>query len=340
MRNLTFNFGNEANIIACVEHDDKTITIPAVENSPVFNSMEELAQNYAQARGVKPENFKNWVLLEDGTCYTYVLRAGTAGIRASEMEEEVARVCDAAQTEFPANTLDVVTVFRQVETSANVEDTLINMNTQYPHLHAIIDFVYEAFRTAGCFAVEETVVEEDTRSDFEKFVDNTMETYETVAMIAHVLGLPMTATKEDILASFTDQSDAAMERFSIAYGAAMQALTTYRAGSFEQALLVVAQEPIAAASEDAKNKLIVTTGLAGRTAVNVPLLRVGRTGIISTAKYVTLTELRDEDVYIIDKTNTLIEFDEAVDAELIALAEADDDDRYDDTDYDEDYDEE
>lgn len=51
-----------------------------------YESMKEFAEFYATSCGVKPENLKNWVLLQDGLEYTYQLRSGTAGLDLDESE--------------------------------------------------------------------------------------------------------------------------------------------------------------------------------------------------------------------------------------------------------------
>lgn len=51
-----------------------------------YDSMKEFAEFYATSCGVKTENLKNWVLLEDGLEYTYQLKSGTAGLDLDESE--------------------------------------------------------------------------------------------------------------------------------------------------------------------------------------------------------------------------------------------------------------
>lgn len=51
-----------------------------------YGSMKEFAEFYATSCGVKTENLKNWVLLEDGLEYTYQLKSGTAGLDLDESE--------------------------------------------------------------------------------------------------------------------------------------------------------------------------------------------------------------------------------------------------------------
>lgn len=338
MRTLTFNFGNEANIITCIEHDDKTITIPAVTNSPVFNSMEELAQNYAQARGVKPENFKNWVLLDDNTCYTYVLRAGTAGIQASEIESQMTQAFSELRAEAGISPLDVNSMVSLLQGSDDVEATLTALNLNYPHLQMVINAIYAKLETAGCFTVEVQEVVVDTRSTFEKFLDREMSIRGTLAIVAFAVPTNVTATKEELLTAYNEvfgDSMPAFERFCIAYDALLRTLSTFDATTVEQALLVAAQTTISEPDEAIKTNLITVADLASRTSINIPVCRVGHTGVIMSAKYLPVTEVAEENLYRLDGTATIIRFDDTVDIELAERHTEHDTNRTDDYEYDE-----
>jgi len=77
-----FNFNNEQDTTPiAVDEVTKAVTFNGVE----FTSVQEFAEFYALARDVKPENLKNWVLVENGDTYSFVLRAATAGHDASEI---------------------------------------------------------------------------------------------------------------------------------------------------------------------------------------------------------------------------------------------------------------
>lgn len=77
-----FNFNNEQDTTPiAVDEVTKAVTFNGVE----FASVQEFAEFYALARDVKPENLKNWVLVENGDTYSFVLRAATAGHDASEI---------------------------------------------------------------------------------------------------------------------------------------------------------------------------------------------------------------------------------------------------------------
>ena len=79
---MRFNFNNEQDTTPItVDEVTKAVTFNGVE----FASVQEFAEFYALARDVKPENLKNWVLVENGDTYSFVLRAATAGHDASEI---------------------------------------------------------------------------------------------------------------------------------------------------------------------------------------------------------------------------------------------------------------
>ena len=74
-----FNFNNEQDTTPItVDEVTKAVTFNGVE----FASVQEFAEFYALARD---ENLKNWVLVENGDTYSFVLRAATAGHDASEI---------------------------------------------------------------------------------------------------------------------------------------------------------------------------------------------------------------------------------------------------------------
>jgi len=75
-----FNFNNEEYTLPIEIREDCHVTINVNGSVMEFSSVQDLAENYAIARNVSPENLKNWVLVEDGNIYSFVLRAATAGV--------------------------------------------------------------------------------------------------------------------------------------------------------------------------------------------------------------------------------------------------------------------
>lgn len=70
-----FNFNNEANITELDVNETGKVTFMGEE----FESVQEFAEFYAEARDVRHDNLKNWVLVEDNDRFSFVLRAATAG---------------------------------------------------------------------------------------------------------------------------------------------------------------------------------------------------------------------------------------------------------------------
>lgn len=109
-----FNFNNEQ-ALTPIDVDQATgeVSFELDGDVTTFESVQEFAEFYADARNVKAANLKNWSLVEDGDIYSFVLRAGSAGVdesvlastartlRASGMSaEEVARAMFNMQAEI------------------------------------------------------------------------------------------------------------------------------------------------------------------------------------------------------------------------------------------------
>lgn len=75
-----FNFNNEEYVLPFEQHENGSVTIEVNGTNMDFDSVHELAENYALARNVNTQHLKNWTLVEDGDHYAFVLRAATAGV--------------------------------------------------------------------------------------------------------------------------------------------------------------------------------------------------------------------------------------------------------------------
>lgn len=109
-----FNFNNEQGLTPIdVNQATGEVSFELDGDTHTFGSVQEFAEFYADARNVKPDNLKNWTLVEDGDTYSFILRAGSAGLderdlantartlRASGMSpEEVARAMYNMQAEM------------------------------------------------------------------------------------------------------------------------------------------------------------------------------------------------------------------------------------------------
>ena len=83
-----FNFNNEEYILPIDLAEDGTVTMQANGQEIRFETVQELAENYAIARNVATENLKNWTLVEDGDTFSFVLRAATAGVDFFQQADE------------------------------------------------------------------------------------------------------------------------------------------------------------------------------------------------------------------------------------------------------------
>ena len=84
-----FNFNNEEYTLTIEEAADGTVSFVANGTELHFDNIQSLAENYALARNVKTDNLKNWVLVEDGDYYSFVLRAATAGVDFFSQEPSI-----------------------------------------------------------------------------------------------------------------------------------------------------------------------------------------------------------------------------------------------------------
>lgn len=80
-----FNFNNEQALTQVEQHEDGTVTFAIGDAHGSFDSLHEFAEFYALARNVLPENLKNWVLIEDGNQFAFVLRASTGAVTGAEI---------------------------------------------------------------------------------------------------------------------------------------------------------------------------------------------------------------------------------------------------------------
>lgn len=81
-----FNFNNEQ-ALTPIDVDSATgeVSFELDDEVTTFASVQEFAEFYADARNVKPDNLKNWALVEDGDTYSFILRAGSAGVDARDL---------------------------------------------------------------------------------------------------------------------------------------------------------------------------------------------------------------------------------------------------------------
>lgn len=93
-----FNFNNEQALTLVEQHEDGTVTFAIGDAHGSFDSLQEFAEFYALARNVLPENLKNWVLIEDGNQFAFVLRASTGAVTGAEIEAITSALFAAGRT--------------------------------------------------------------------------------------------------------------------------------------------------------------------------------------------------------------------------------------------------
>lgn len=148
-----FNFRHEENLVELNVNDETgRVEVRGVE----FDSIEEFAEQYALARDVRPDQFKNWALTENGDTYIYDLRAATAGndlaaiataLRAAGFTpEEVANALAAQQAAeaTPAPESDRTRAVREFVADNESNFVLLSFELGIPDVDGIIRFVEEA----------------------------------------------------------------------------------------------------------------------------------------------------------------------------------------------------
>lgn len=346
MRNVQFNFNNEVDTFeVLVNEEDGRVQIPGPTGPMAeYDSMQQFAEIYAQARDVKPENLKNWTLVENGDVMSFVLRAGTAGVTTEELGDKLTRVLDTLRAEGNYHPLSISRVTQELQGSVNVVNTLAMSQAA-----DVAREVYDRLDAMHAFDEPEEEPEEvDERSEVEKYLDAVMERDKTLAFFARLLNLDSHASKEEILNAFTHSSipytvDMLASLYNDALNAAKEGINV---DSHVEALMVCAQAVPGIPSEDAKNRMVVAANMARRDKANITVFEVGQHHIRKTATLLNLTEVMEQDVYMFENTPVIVNFNPDVDAELEAEREAaetedgsydeDDEEDYGEEDYDED----
>ncbi len=152
-----FNFRHEENLVELNVNDETgRVEVRGVE----FDSVEEFAEQYALARDVRPDQFKNWALTQNGDTYIYDLRAATAGNNLAAIAtalreagftpEEVAKALAAQQAleaaPAPVAVPDTETARAVREFVADNESNLVLLSFELgiPDVDGLIRFVEAA----------------------------------------------------------------------------------------------------------------------------------------------------------------------------------------------------
>lgn len=317
-----FNFNNEVDVFEVEVAEDGRVTIPGPDGPMAeYTSMQQFAEIYAQARDVKPENLKNWTLVEHGDVVSFVLRAATAGVSA----DAIADTLDEIFTDMKSlGSFHPLAIARLQQELAGSED-IVNALAMSAEPDAA-RYVYD------CLDAEDALVEPktepevtpDTRSEIEQYLDYILERDGSLSFFARLLNLDNAATKEQLLS--------ALETYTIPYTCEMLR-TTYEGmldaamqgihvDSRFDALLVMTQHIPMEPDSDAQTKIITATTMARREKVNVTTYTVGLHHIKKSAELMNLETFRNASIYMLDSVPVVIVFDSSVDAVLEAEAAA------------------
>lgn len=334
MRHVQFNFNNEIDRFELLQNEETgSVQIPG-ENGEIlaeYDSLQQFAEVYAQARDVKPEHLKNWILVEHGDVVSFILRAGTAGVDAASIAEQMQAVFQEARANASFHPLAIMRVEQEIRDTSDVM-TALAMSTE----QEVARFVYDRLNEMGAFVepvVEEP--EEDTRSDKERYLDMVMEQDHTLAFFAQCLNTPV-AEKEVILEALEHSSiPYTVEMLRSLYEDALCTAASDGIGVDDRftAVVVVTQSVPANNAEEAKKQMLTAARMAGRNSVNVTCYVIGQHHVRKTAKLLSIGELRESELFMVDNKPMIVEFSNTIDEELEAEREArlneESDDEYD-----------
>ncbi len=321
MRVCQFNFNNEVSTFEIHVEDDGRVSVPGADNTVMaeYDSVEQLAEIYAQARDVKPENLKNWVLLTNGNVYSYVLRAGTAGVDVSEVEEQLENAFASLAGRY--HPLNIARAKEQImaDGTADLTEALVHC-TETDIARDIYDAMGDAVGAGEETAVAEAEpVEVDNRTDLEKYVDEMAEVPGAVGFLATLAGLGVDAPKEEV-------ATALAASYALSNVSSLRALydnavnDAIRDGigvrNSADALTVITQTVAAVKDDTVKGRMTAAARMAGRDKVNISVDVVGQTHIRHTAEMVALADLAATDLYVRDNVPFIVRFSDTIDAEL------------------------
>lgn len=323
MRTVYFNFNNEVDRFA-VNLDEETgkVTIPGPEGQPPlaqYDSMQQFAEMYAQARDVKPEHLKNWQLVEQGDVVSFILRAGTAGVALADVNEAVAGVLDELAQEGRFHPIDIQRFRQEISGMDNGADAVgaISSCTDAE----IAREVYDRLDAQGAFAELEPEPM-DERSEVEKYLDSVMEKDGTLAFFSNMLDNGnVNCTKEEVLAKIEESTipytaDVLRSLYESALENAM--MDGINVGTRFKALLICTQNVAGTVTAETKNRIIASANFAGRESINLLSYEVGRRHIRSEAKLFTPMELDTLAIAMDGNTPVAITFDGGVDEQVEA----------------------
>lgn len=353
MKRCQFNFNNEVDAFEILVDEETGRVEVRGEGEQLlaeYDSVQQMAEIYAQARDVKPENLKNWVLLQNGNVYSFVLRAGTAGVNVADVEEQLEAAIDGLAGKYHA--LSIARAKEQILADGTVD--LTEALVHCTEMEIARDIYDVMFPTEG--TTEETTEvapvepeEVDTRSDLEKYVDDMENVPGAIGFLATLVGLGVGATKEEVLAQLTASYVLSnVSSLRALYNNAINDAITEGIGvvTVEDALTVITQTPAGRKDDTMKARILQATRMAGRDQMNVSVDIVGEKHIRHTAELVSLADLEGLDLYVRYNVPFVVRFSDTIDAEIeaernnVAAAEEEDNEGYEEDTYEDGYDDE
>lgn len=346
MKRCQFNFNNEVDTFA-IEVNEETghVTVPGENGQAMceYDSVQQLAEIYAQARDVKPENLKNWVLLENGDVYSFVLRAGTAGLDVSEAADQLEEVFTSLTGRFHALSISRAKEQIMSDPQRDLTDALVHCN-ETEIANAVYDAMSAEINGTDVAVAETPAEEEDTRTDLEKYIDSMEEIPGAIGFFATLVGLSANTEKADVVAALAgnyafSNKDTLQAVFDNAVNDAIN--NGIGVNTVTDALTVITQTASGVTDNEAKRRMIGAATMARRDKINVSVDIVGENHIRHTAELISLNDLEGIDLLMRDNVPYIVRFNDTIDAELEAerdaAAEAEDQSGYDDEGYEDDY---
>ena len=206
-----FNFNNEQALTQVEQHEDGTVTFAIGDAHESFDSLQEFAEFYALARNVLPENLKNWVLIEDGNQFAFVLRASTGAVTDAEIEAITRALFAAGRT--PS---EVGVILAEILENANGRDEDVEGVTEdgdYREFKSELERIYSTEEISFIFGIYSV---DSIKELFDDLVDAELETeFEQLYYDEYIGGIEIgyneisyvQAMLNDVAASFEDALD-------------------------------------------------------------------------------------------------------------------------------------
>lgn len=326
MKICQFNFNNEVNTFTIHVEEDGRVSVPGENNEILaeYDSIEQMAELYAQARDVKPENLKNWILLQNGNVYSFVLRAGTAGVNVSEVEGRLEEVfASLAGTYHPLN---IARAKEQVMSDGTRDLTEVLVHcTETDIARDVYDAMSGSINGTADVPAEAPEEEVDTRTDLEKYVDSKFGNPGAVALIATMAGVDRSSDRDTIVAAL--DGNMVLSNVNVLKAAfdnmVSEAINNgIGVDSVDDALTVITQTAAGQKDDALKSRLVNATRMAGRNGMNIRLDIAGHRHIRHTAELVPLDEIENADLLVCGSVPYIVRFSDTIDAELEAERDA------------------